>query len=219
MTSPTSLKDYFETKGITTILPSSSEFSTLSKWYHLSDPKVPLAVIRPKTAEEVSVIVKYATENGIKIVIRSGGGDLFGRSQVEGTLTIDMRQLNYVRPNSSNSTACVGGGCTVGDVAAGLAESKLITPVPPIAAVGYVGWATLGGYGPFASNFGLGIDQIVGAKVVNWKGGIVDADEEMLKGIRGAGGNFGIIVELTIKVYSVGKVQYIFSAWQNNMLT
>jgi FAD/FMN-containing dehydrogenase len=46
----------------------------------------------------------------------------------------------------------------------------------------------------------------VGAKVVNAEGKIVTADSRMLKGIRGAGGNFGVIVEVTVKVYPLPKV-------------
>ncbi len=72
--------------------------------------------------------------------------------------------------------------------------------------MGYVGWATLGGYGPFSTSHGLGVDQIVAAKVVNAKGELVEADAELLQGIRGGGGIFGVIVELTIKVYPLKEV-------------
>jgi FAD/FMN-containing dehydrogenase len=67
--------------------------------------------------------------------------------------------------------------------------------------VGYVGWATQGGIGPFTTLHGLGADQIISAKLVNASGEVVDASKELLKGIRGGGGIFGVIVELTIKVY------------------
>ena len=76
-----------------------------------------------------------------------------------------------------------------------------------IGSVGYTGWATLGGYGPLTSHYGMGVDQILGAKVVNGSGEIQDADEEMLVGIRGGGGSLGIIVELTVKVYPVSTVR------------
>lgn len=72
--------------------------------------------------------------------------------------------------------------------------------------VGYVGWSTLGGYGSMTARYGLGVDQICGAKIVNAKGEIQDASDEMLVGIRGGGGTLGIIVELTIKVYPLDKV-------------
>lgn len=75
-----------------------------------------------------------------------------------------------------------------------------------IASVGYVGWSTNGGYGPFSSLHGLGVDQIMGAKLVNYEGDLVEADEELLKGIRGAGQIFGVIVELTIKVFPLNEV-------------
>ena len=78
-----------------------------------------------------------------------------------------------------------------------------------IASVGYTGWATLGGYGPLTSHYGMGVDQILGAKIVNANGEIRDADEEMIVGIRGAGGSLGIIVELTIKVYPISTVSHL----------
>jgi len=63
-----------------------------------------------------------------------------------------------------------------------------------------------GGYGQWGPNYGLGLDGIIGAKVVNQNGDIIEADEELLKGIRGAGGFAGVIVELTIKVYPLRTV-------------
>lgn len=72
--------------------------------------------------------------------------------------------------------------------------------------VGYVGWSTLGGYGAFSSLYGPGLDQIVGAKLVDAKGELIEASEELLKGIRGAGPTFGVITELTIKVFPLKEV-------------
>lgn len=62
------------------------------------------------------------------------------------------------------------------------------------------------GYGPFVGNYGLGVDQILGAKVVNHEGKIVDADEKMLQVIRGGGGTLGVIVAMTVMVYPLDKV-------------
>jgi FAD/FMN-containing dehydrogenase len=53
----------------------------------------------------------------------------------------------------------------------------------------------------------MGVDQILGAKIVNASGEIQDADEDMLIGIRGGGASLGIIVELTIKVYPLDTVR------------
>lgn len=52
----------------------------------------------------------------------------------------------------------------------------------------------------------MGVDQIIGAKLVDATGSLVDANDEILRGIRGGGGIFGAIVELTIKVYALQEV-------------
>lgn len=206
MTPSETLKAFFQSKDIQSVLPSEPEYSTLSTFYQLQDPQRPIALVRPRNEDDVAIAVQYATANKIKIIVRSGGGDLYGRSQAKGALSIDMREINFVAVDPGCATANVGGGCVVGDIAAQLAQHGLVTSFPPIPTVGYTGWATLGGYGPFAPHFGLGVDQIVGARVVNGNGELIDADQKMLKGIRGGGGNLGVVVQLTIKVYPLQKV-------------
>jgi len=71
------------------------------------------------------------------------------------------------------------------------------------------------GYSLFSGHYGLGVDQIVGAKVVNWAGEIFEADADMLFGIRGAQGNFGVIVELTVKVYPLKTVSFSSFTFRN----
>jgi FAD/FMN-containing dehydrogenase len=53
----------------------------------------------------------------------------------------------------------------------------------------------------------LGVDQIIAATVVNSDGEIIQADEALLEGIRGAGGLYGVILELVVKVYPISKVR------------
>ena len=67
--------------------------------------------------------------------------------------------------------------------------------------MGYVGWSSYGGYASFSPHYRLGVEQIVGAKIVNSRGEVVEANPAILKGIRGAGGTLGVIVESTIQVY------------------
>lgn len=55
--------------------------------------------------------------------------------------------------------------------------------------------------------YGLGVDQILGDKLFNYKCDLIEVSEELLKGIRGAGHIFGVIVELTIKVFPLSEVR------------
>jgi len=186
--------------------PNSPKYSNLRATYSLDNPAVPLAIVRPKNAEEVAATVRFARANGIKPVVRSGGNSLFGKSMIQGALIIDMRDIAYININDSKTSATIGGGILFSDLAEVLTKEGFATALGTIPFIGYAGWSTYGGYGPFSAQYGLGCDNILGAKVVNWKGEVVEADTDMLKGIRGAGGAFGPIVELTIKLYPLMNV-------------
>ncbi|KAI3325061.1 FAD-binding domain-containing protein [Xylariaceae sp. AK1471] len=166
----------------------------------------PALIARPQNAEDVQTLVRYCVQNNVEFVVRTGGHDCAGRTQVHDILWIDMRDIDYVNIMEDKTTANIGGGILFRGLTKALGEEGLITPIGTIASVGYVGWATLGGYGPFSALYGLGADQIVGANVVNARGELVEANDELLKGIRGGGGIFGVIVGLTIKVYPLKEI-------------
>lgn len=192
--------------GITYVTQSSANYAVERETYIADNPAVPLAIVRPQNANHVAALVSFSTLNYINFVVRSGGHDVFGRSQVDGALTIDMRDINFVDATNNSSVAKIGGGVLTLDLATKLSKYGLVTAFGSIDSVGYVGWSSYGGYASFSPHYGLGVDQIVGATIVNPKGEVIAANPALLKGIRGAGGIFGVIVELTIKVYPLKQV-------------
>ncbi|KAH8652359.1 hypothetical protein BX600DRAFT_472407 [Xylariales sp. PMI_506] len=200
------------------ITPDTADWDAVRKCF-LIRPAVPSAITRPQSSDDVSALVRFCIANNVDFNIRTGGHDCDGRTQVAGALVIDMRDINYVHVDEGKATARVGGGVLLGGLAAALGEHGLITSSGTVASVGYVGWATLGGYGPLSTLYGPGVDQIVGAKLVNAKGDIVDASQELLKGIRGGGGAFGVIVELTIKVYPLKELLFSTIIYESSDLT
>jgi FAD/FMN-containing dehydrogenase len=185
---------------------SSPDYSTLRSTYIINDNLHPSMIVRPQSADDVAGLIRVLTSHSIPFTVRTGGHDLFGRSVAHDAVTIDMRDIAHVKIDKASLSARIGGGIIVMDLLTQLGKENLVTAAGTIPSVGYVGWATHGGYGVLSQNYGLGADQILGAKVVNGKGKIVDADEKLLKGIRGGGGAFGVIVELTIKVYELDSV-------------
>lgn len=219
MTSPawlSPLESLAASNSFRLVKPSDADFEALSLCYILRPNDKSAAIVRPKSAEDVSALIKFCTSHSVPFVVRSGGHDSAGRSQIAGVLTIDMREMNQTTVSADRKTAKVAGGALLYQVADALGEHGLITPVGVISTVGYVGWATGAGYGPFVKGFGMGVDQIIAAKLVNWEGNIVDADEELLKGLRGAGPAFGAIVELTIKVYPLDTVSMVKNMTEPN---
>ncbi|KAJ5083727.1 D-lactate dehydrogenase [Penicillium angulare] len=185
------------------IPPSSAEFTTAREVWNGSRPDKPLAIVQPQSSEDVATLIKFVKSNAIPFSIRAGGHNLEGRALVQDALLIDIRALNSVTVADDRQSARVGGGTLQGEVVKRLWSEGVATATGTIPHVGYFGWASYGGYGPFSSKWGLGVDQIIGATVVDPNGSLVKigANDAVLKGIRGAGGVFGVIVDVTIKVY------------------
>lgn len=186
--------------SIKAIRPSSADFDTTKTTFVRLDYQ-PSVIARPQSSEHVAILVSHCVAHNIDFVVRVGGHDPLGRSTIPNGLQIDLRDITHIHIAEDRKTARIGGGICNGDLLAALNAQGLTCASPTVSSVGFVGWATYGGYGPLSPSFGLGLDQIVAAKVVDAEGKLVEADEKRLTGIRGAGGNFGIITEVTIKVH------------------
>ncbi|KAF7714018.1 (R)-6-hydroxynicotine oxidase [Penicillium ucsense] len=181
--------------------PESSDYEDLRMGFIINASRHPAIIVRPRSAEDVAALVPLLTQNDLPFAVRVGGHDMFGRSQINDGVTIDLREISYVDVDKSAQTARVGGGVVTMDLLEKLHEHDVVTPFGMTPSVGVLGWSTFGGYGLLSPHYGLGVDQIVGAKIVDAQGIICDADEIMLTAIRGGGGCIGVIVELTLKVY------------------
>ncbi|OIW32792.1 FAD-binding domain-containing protein [Coniochaeta ligniaria NRRL 30616] len=208
MTSPRSVFSTLGSSlpGITVLTPSSPLYSERRKIRCRNEAVAkiePPAIVVPKSAKEVASVVRWCIANGVHFAVRGGGNDYFGRTVVEGALVIDMREINFVHVAKDKQTATIGGGTVMKELIEKLDTEGLVTPVGNVWIVGYVGWATLGGYGPMQHSHGMGIEQIVGAEIVTAKGEVVSfgEEDERLEGLRGLGGNLGVITAVTIKVY------------------
>jgi FAD/FMN-containing dehydrogenase len=189
------------------IPPSSADYPSARKIWNGSRRDKPLAIVQPQSPSDVASLIRFTKSQSLPFTLRSGGHNLEGRSIVDGALLIDLRALNAVTIAPDRKSATVQGGILQGELADRLWAEGLATPTGTVPSVGYVGWAAYGGYGPFSSHWGLGVDQILGATVINPDGEIIAADEALLQGIRGAAGLFGMIVDLTIKVYPLTTVR------------
>ncbi|KAF6824818.1 d-lactate dehydrogenase [Colletotrichum musicola] len=201
MGSLTTLEEFLgEHPSIKTVAPSDASFDSIRETYVVTS-SVPSLIVRPQSEDDVAALISHCAATSTPFVIRTGGHDLASRSTIDGVLQIDLRDIKHVRVSDDRKTARLGGGVLLAPLLEALEKEGLMTPTGTVGSVGYVGWATFGGYGPFVPSLGLGCDQIVGARIVLASGEVVDADEELLRGVRGAGPALGVIVEIEIKVY------------------
>jgi FAD/FMN-containing dehydrogenase len=184
-------------------------------WNHIGDRVQVLAVVRPRTEPAVQTAVRYLVRNKIPFSVRSGGHGAYGQGRADaGGVVIDMRAMDSmglccdssVEQNKSCSMASVGGGIVGGTLNRWLYSEGLITVSGWSSEVGFAGWLCGGGYGFTSNKWGLGADNLVGARVVLASGEVVDTDDEvhteLLWALCGAGnGNVGIVTQLRVKTY------------------
>ncbi|OJJ84495.1 FAD-binding oxidoreductase [Aspergillus glaucus CBS 516.65] len=179
--------------------PSSPNYETLRSVYNKQITARPQAICRPTTVAQVQAIVRASTQLGVPLARHAGHA---GDGLVD-SLSHDLKTIN------------VGGGTFTRNLVGFLDTHDLVTASSTAGCIGWTGWALSGGYGPLNSYAGFGADNIVSAKVVTADGNVVDAgaNDDLLWGIRGAGGSLGIVVESTVQTYAVptmlgGQVQY-----------
>ncbi|KAL3461945.1 hypothetical protein BJX64DRAFT_260013 [Aspergillus heterothallicus] len=163
------------------------------------------AVVKPSTVEDIVTALKWAQAHKIDLAIKAGGHSVSGTSSSAGGLVIDLTRLNSVTVDPATKTARVGGGAVWKDVDEALAEHGLAAVGGTVNHTGVGGLTLGGGYGWLSGQYGLTIDNLLSAKVVLADGSIVTASEsdnaDLFWGLRGAGYNFGVVVEFTFQAY------------------
>jgi hypothetical protein len=200
---PVLLKLQSQSPGLKIFTLSSPDFTALNQYFLLDLAPHPLAICRPTNDEQVAHIIRFAVSENINFTVRAGGHDSWGRSAVDGAIIIDMREIDEVVLAQDRKSVRIGGGTIGGNLTKFLAPHGLVAVQGGCASVGYTNWAACGGYSSLNGSFGLGCDQILGARIVNSEGEIMDADEEVLWGLRGGGCNFGVVVSMDIRVHEL----------------
>ena len=140
--------------------------------------------------------------------VRGGGHHIAGNSICDDGVVIDFSAMKKVRVDVEKKRALVEPGATLGDLDAALQAHGLVTPVGINSTTGIAGLTLGGGFGWLTRKYGMTIDCLVSVKVVTANGNSVHASEtenaDLFWGIRGGGGNFGIVTQFEFKLHQVG---------------
>ncbi len=172
--------------------------------------KRPLAVLRAEQVADVIAGVNFARDDGLELSVRGGGHSGPGFGTNDGGLVIDMAPMRTVRVDPRNKTARADAGATWGDFNHATHAFGLATTGGIISTTGITGLTLGGGIGYLARACGLSIDNLISADVVTAEGKFVTAsaqqNEDLFWGLRGGGGNFGVVTSLEYRLHEVDQV-------------
>jgi len=190
------------------VLPADPTYEAARHVWNGMIDKRPAAVVRPRGAADVAAAIGFARTHDLEIAVRCGGHGTSGQSTCDGGLLIDLGLMRGVRVDPSSRRAWVQGGCLLSDVDRETQAHGLATTGGVISHTGVGGLTLGGGYGYLGRKFGLACDNVLSAEVVTADGGILtaspDANPDLYWGIRGGGGNFGIVTAFEFRLHPFG---------------
>ena len=185
--------------------PGYDEARTI--WNAMIDRK-PALIAECTGAADVAKAVKFAGEYGLFVSVRSGGHNIAGSAVCDGGMMISLAKMKSIRVDPAARRAWVEPGNTLGDVDNETQQYALAVPVGINSTTGIAGLTLGGGFGWLSRKHGLTIDSLISADVVTPSGDFVRVsareNTDLFWGIRGGGGNFGIVTAFEFELHPIG---------------
>jgi len=180
-------------------------------WNAMIDRR-PAVIARCRSTADVARAVDFAREHGLLLAVRGGGHNIAGNAVCDGGIMVDLSGMSEVTVDADARLARVGPGATLGQLDAATQAFGLATPVGINSTTGVAGLTLGGGFGWLSRKHGLTVDNLVGAEVVTAAGEVVEVgdgrDDELFWGLRGGGGNFGVVTRFDLRLHPVGPDVY-----------
>ena len=177
----------------------------------------PGLIARCASVSDVVHAVRLARRDGLTVSVRGGGHGVPGFAVCDGGLMIDLSGMRGVVVRPTDRLAQAEGGATWGDVDSATQEAGLATTGGVDRTTGIGGLTLAGGYGLLMRKYGLTCDNLRSAEVVTADGEVAsaskDVNADLFWGLRGGGGNFGIVTSFDYYVHPVGIVYGGLVAW------
>jgi FAD/FMN-containing dehydrogenase len=176
-------------------------------WNAMIDRK-PAAVLRCLGMSDVIASVQFARENDLLLSIKGGGHNIAGLAIADGALMLDMSLMRGVWVDPHRKVAHAQVGSLLGDVDRETQVHGLAAVLGFVSLTGITGLTLGGGFGYLTRRWGWTSDNVIGMEVVTADARLVrassDENADLFWGLRGGGGNFGVVTGIDYKLFPVG---------------
>jgi FAD/FMN-containing dehydrogenase len=180
--------------------PSDVGYEGAREAYNAMATGRPAVLFRPADLADIVAAVRWAAESDLAIGVRGGGHSVAGHSSPDGALLIDLSRWRGATVDPVARTVDALAGCRLMDLDAATVAYGLAAPSGTFIDTGIGGLTLSGGISWLLSSEGFACDAMIGAQLVTADGDVLEVDEksepELLWGLRGGGGNFGIVTHL-----------------------
>ena len=179
------------------------DFAAQSAVWNRAKQQTPTAIVRCTHTSDVVAAVEFARVAELPIAVRGGGQSPAGMSSCPGVV-VDLRPMHAVGVDPLGRVAVVGGGATWSAVDIATQRFGYAVPGIPLSRIGVAGSTLGGGFGHLRRAYGLACDNLIGADLVLADGTLIatsgDLHPELLWGLRGGGGNFGVVTSMRFRM-------------------
>ena len=190
------------------IQPGDGGYDEHRKVWNGSIDRHPALIARCAGTGDVIGAIRFARQTGLPLAVRGGGHSFPGHSVCDGGVVLDMGALTGVEVDPEAKTAKAQAGALLGQLDVATQAHGLAAPAGIVTHTGLAGLTLGGGIGWLMRKFGLTIDQLESVEMVTAEGEVVHASDDenadLFWGLRGGGGNFGVVTEFEFNLNPLG---------------
>lgn len=161
------------------------------------------------TADVINAVI-FARRHNLSVAVRGGGHSAAGKSICDGGMLVDLSLMKGIRVDPAKRTAEAQPGLRLGDFDRETQAFGLATTLGIVSNTGIAGLTLGGGIGWLNGKYGLACDNLLSVDMVTADGQLLTAsateNQDLFWGVRGGGGNFGIVTSFRYQLHPVDQV-------------
>jgi FAD binding domain/Berberine and berberine like len=190
--------------------PQDPGYEDARRVWNGSIDRFPALIARCAGVADLIAAVMFAKDNGLLVAVRGGGHSYPGLSVCDGGLVIDLSLMKGIRVDPEARTVRAQAGVLLGELDRETQAFGLAVPSGIVTHTGLSGLTLGGGINWLMRKYGLTIDQLLSVDLITAEGEFVKAsaseNPDLFWGLRGGGGNFGIVTDFEFRLNPVGPI-------------